>query len=122
MPRGCRYPVNAQTESILLPPSKAALHANFAIDVQQRIRRFCSYKAAVLHPQSPVVWFTLPGGWAKAAPPYCSGPRGYLTTILTSLSGTTITLTICLPSRSSRIFGSHIACFSSSPRGVPNAV
>jgi len=47
------------------------LDANFAIDVQGLVGRFWKYKTAVLHPQSSVVWITLPGGWAKAAPPYC---------------------------------------------------
>ena len=47
--------------------------------------------------------------------------HGHLTTILTSLSGTTITLTTCLPARSGWIFESASASLSSSSVGVPRA-
>jgi hypothetical protein len=43
--------------------------ANSSIDVHREVGRFCKYRTAVLHPQSLIAWITLPGGWAKAAPP-----------------------------------------------------
>jgi hypothetical protein len=32
--------------------SELSVNANSAIDLQRRVRRFCTYRAAVLHPQS----------------------------------------------------------------------
>src|SRR5258706_1973930 len=47
-------------------------------------------------------------------------PRLHRTTIFTSLSGTTITLTTCLPETKGCVLGSASARLSSSARGAPN--
>ena len=92
-------------------------NANSSIDVHRPVERFCNYKTAALRPQS--------FGRLVHAPRRLGLKRRrrvvYLTTILTSLSGTTITLTTCFPSNSERILASVMACFSSASRGVPNA-
>jgi hypothetical protein len=95
--------------------------ANSSIDMHRPIERFCVYKTAVQRPQSfgRLVHAPRRSG-LKQRRRVVYSPI-YFTTILTSLSGTTITLTTCFPSNSERILVSVMACFSSASRDVPNA-